>query len=126
MKKLTKAQLEELRIFNPWNFCGGICGGYCMSFTAQSRQTMGSFGWHLTGPGITRRSQWDSSANVNTSARGREFDKALLDAKPIFDALGVEAPTEWIKFMGAWIPKDFYEKRMAALVKLEEQNKETK
>ena len=118
-KRLTMDQLRELRVLNEHEFCRS---SYYLSYVQHSRQTMGSFGWHLNVP---LKPNPNPSRAFESSYRrwewyefnGRTHPHAMRESlEPQLQALGFAWPNEWIKFMGSWMDKAFFEKRMAGLV----------
>lgn len=114
-KKLTMVQLNEIGVYNPHEFCRGW---WYLDYTAYSRQTMGNAGWKISIPGKPstesphhRAYAVFSCGNGNIDPHGNQ----RICAKIL--ELGLTVPMRWVKFMGVWMDGDFYEVRMASLVK---------
>ncbi len=102
-KKLTQDQMRAVKVFNPHEFC---CFGYYVWYSSDTWHG----GWFLETPGLGR-------ARIPTMRRGKETPETLqANLLPVMTQRGIPWPGEWIKFMGVWMDKSFYDKRMAELV----------
>ena len=108
-------QLGEINIVNPHNFSAG--GGWFLNFTTHSRMNMGSSGWWLvaqSGP-FSQLDRFRRGVEVGHSS-GRTHPSELDNLKETLEKHGYAMPAQWVRFMGAWWDKEYYDKRMAQLV----------
>ena len=127
MKRLTMDQLRELRVFNPYEFCGTqpYVSFYPHGDYAKS-------GWYLSkrDKPNTSGAWYDGNdyplplfGKVNGVGSANKNTVWLDCVNAQLESIGEKPVTEWIKFMGVYMPKDFYEKRMAELVKRYKESK---
>ena len=126
MKKLSTKDLDKLDIHNPHYFAWGA---FYVSFVPSTRQTMGSFGWWVHVP--KRPNTADGPFSRGYRIRGYESGKVhpseLVELPNVLTSLGYTMPEGWVKYLGAWIPADYFEKRTAYLVgKLKELKEENR
>lgn len=125
MKKLTHNQLRELKVHNAVEFCRKW---WFLSYTQYSRQTLGSFGWWVVTPSMRnperqtfvsqqhwKVSTWglgsDGNGNAHPDTLRAVVEPVLQQIKP-----GIKWPEKWVKFLGEWMDKAYYDRRMAELV----------
>lgn len=115
MKKLNEEQLRSVGIYSVFGFCGSQ---WHIEFCPWKKHSYW-YGWYLfhreankdafIQRGIERVSRW---YHGNKNPLGMEELPAVLEK------YGEKMPEAFIKVLGAWVPKDFYDKRMAELVAL--------
>jgi len=136
MKTLTTKQLRELRIYNAYDFGRGIGAMYLDYYAADSRSVRPSC-WCLTIPSIPNPnpSRWGSTS-YEILLFGVRFENRLKPEgfrehwQAVLDKIGwncnYPGTDPWVKCLGAWWPKLYYDARMAKLVKRYQEMKEAK
>jgi hypothetical protein len=111
MKKLSTNQLKELKIFNAYEFA--LYSWWMYYSTSKWHR-----GWKIFNRSHLNPKEMTGEYDVSCFDKGNIHPDEIKDKiTPVLEKMELPYPEEWIKFMGAWWDKAFYDQRMAFLVK---------